>query len=312
MSSSRFRPVFYHTLNDLLWYIFCHTHRHKKYLAFYSLAITHYMMPMLNLRLLPCLLVLALFIFFFPTCKEKDCTDATNPDCPNYNPCLTAKEANAEFIIVDSLRPSVGVYATAFQIDTFWPTNNIYFKALHENDTYEWKIGTDARTFTQRLFTLTFDPNLTGNIPVRLITTRKVPAGCAAGDVVRDTFYQNLFLVEYFSNRDKLPILGTYRGYDNDLKDSLFTITIGYNEFYDKQILNFPRECKDAWEPVRPLLSWRNFYVGHNGGECGFPIGIGRLQADYKTLIIDYTTQYPTGGNGGSPVKTRRFIGTKQ
>ncbi len=268
------------------------------------------MMPMLNLPLLRFLAALALFVFLLPTCKDKDCTDAANPDCPNYDPCLMAKVANAEFVILDSLRYYSSDFGAALPVDTMWTFAAIHFRALHENDTYEWKVGTDNRVFTQREFKLDFYSDAIGNIPVRLITTRKSQPDCISGDDGRDTFYRNLFLVDYLANYQKIPIFGSFKGYNEDQKDSVFTIKIFNTEFKDFGIYGFPKGCYDekitgVYQDMIP--SWKGFVA--TPFACTFFMdAVGRLQPDNKTLIIDYNTRE----NSSAPRVYRRFIGIKQ
>ncbi|MEM9821367.1 MAG: hypothetical protein AAF985_09855, partial [Bacteroidota bacterium] len=119
---------------------------------------------------LPTLIAWSVFLLY--DCNQsKICDDPTDPFCPNFDPCIEASRANAEFIIFDSMTVDVvNPQGLALEIDTMWSPRNIHFKALHENDTYEWRVGTDARTFTEKEFFLYFN-DISGNIEVRLIVT---------------------------------------------------------------------------------------------------------------------------------------------
>lgn len=238
-----------------------------------------------------------LIVMVFAACEnpEETCSDATNPECPNYDTCLTAEKTDAHFVIVDSIRPSLGLNAAGFATDTIWPYANIYFRATHPGQSYAWRIGSDPQTFTEKEFTLFFPTDLTGPVPIELITTKQPLPACFPGDDGRDTFQRTLYLIDLFAVFDQMPILGTYKGFDTDKPNETFTITIevaGDHPADGIHLIDFPKGCDlTGFEPRSIIASWKGFYLESGQGTvCGDPEGIGTLSPDGKTLTIRYTT----------------------
>ncbi len=130
-------------------------------------------------RLYPFLLLVALWGL---ACRgpfdEPPCNDPYDPACINYDPCLSQDTAWAEFDVLQRL----GTWDTLkyFRVtdDTFfflpeYFVDRVYFKARATHaQRYYWKIGADARTFTDSMFHLDFRRELlptSGRIDCRLI-----------------------------------------------------------------------------------------------------------------------------------------------
>jgi hypothetical protein len=133
------------------------------------------------------------FFFFISTlffsCRE-DCDDPTNLLCPNYDPCASVFPADASFVVLDSITPTWADTSIGFVCDTFGTGSTIYFKALKKNigTTYEWKVGTDARTWTESEFNLIFS-DFEGSVTVRLVTTAFDNHNCLEDSELQDTSY---------------------------------------------------------------------------------------------------------------------------
>ncbi len=244
-------------------------------------------------------------------CKEEDCDNPANPHCPNYDPCFGKSETNAEFVILDSIVCGLDFKYLwqSFQIDTSYP-KDIWFRALHKNDTYEWKIGSDPRTFTEKEFALYID--VPGNIQVRLITTKKIiNQNCFPNDDGRDTFYTNLYIAPF---TQIAPIYGRFLGHDQHNPSLEYIVEIKspqtagvYNGVY-----GLPEGCLKLSNPSLPSImygSWRNGVIADGEINCFEPQGVATIAGDNKTLTIDYTIR--TDFSSNNRIK-RRFIGIKQ
>ena len=128
-----------------------------------------------------CLILLFLAgMLMMSRCKES-CDDPTDMNCANYDPCLSYEPANADFMILDSIGGWVcdgALIGLITEVDTLFVSNEIFFRANHKNDTYTWKVGTDARIWTEQSFSLDFGINGTGDIPVTLVVSKDDPYGC--------------------------------------------------------------------------------------------------------------------------------------
>ena len=222
-------------------------------------------------------MVIATVLLFISSCCDEPCYDITNPECENYDPCYSVP--NAEFQIIDTLQYGSDDIGRAFITDTFFQNKEIAFRALHENKTYEWKIGTDTSTWHNKYFTLLFEDDAVGDIPVRLITTGGADDWCL-GDYGRDTFYRTIYLLPSGQNR---PIYGTYTGFDEDNPDVIYDVIVKYS---NKKIVGL-NNCHDT--EFNFLASYRGFvWDSDNDTNCNNPKGYGELAADHKTLTIRY------------------------
>ena len=148
------------------------------------------------------LILAILSLALFQGCKKEEdnpCCDPSNPTCPSYDPCLDRKDAvSADF------RTEVRSFLSltnpkSLESDTFFAPNDIYFIAADINaDSYEWKVGSDPRTFIDREFNLSFEcPNiLYQDIFIRLITERLSDSNCTSQNKLRDTLTKMIYFVK--------------------------------------------------------------------------------------------------------------------
>jgi hypothetical protein len=247
-------------------------------------------------------------IFWLTSCDDnKECTDPLNVDCPNYDPCLTYPASFAEFKIIDSLElfsPFTDMNQ-GLESDSILTYKDIWFKATHDCDSYEWQIGTDPKVFDRKEFSLYFD--VAGEIPVRLITTRKPDKTCSLNDDGRDTFYKKFVLVIPSQN---IPIFGKYKGYHIDTPNQEYTITVEspYPEWAKAGVYGLPNDCNNT--VASPMsYGYKYFVVTDEYIECLEVKGVGRLNNDNKTLNVDFS--YITNLNTKERI-SKNFIGVKQ
>jgi len=245
---------------------------------------------------------LLILLFIGSGCKDDEmlvddempfiCEDATNPDCPNYDPCLTYGAANAEFSILDSLSAGPIDYpGFTVEVDTMWNNSRLYFRAKHDNATYEREVGADPTVYREKEFSLLFGDAGVGDITVRLITTIEDVEECYSMEERIDTSYKTVHLINVEDVQEVTnSIFGDYHGYIDSNPEEYFTIS--YKSFYEDpghDLRNFPNGCE---APLSPKTSFRHFLFNTgNDTECDNPKGFGELQADSKTLIIKFTTR---------------------
>lgn len=231
------------------------------------------------------LLLLSICVIIISSCDE-DCEDITNPECPNFDPCygvIDVPQATIEVGNALSLWPSEP--DVLFQGDTLL-YGGVYFKTNIANAIrYEWKVGTDNRTWDTKEFQLNFsDDDSTilryNPIEVRLIVEYET-SDCFPENNGIDTVYKTIHFRAYWENQ----IEGTWEGYldDNtnniyqmtlDIKPSFFTsrddVLYIYNQY------NEGTDCFHFYSNYPQFIGYRNLLDndhGHayNWETCGGP-----------------------------------------
>ncbi len=238
------------------------------------------------------LILLLIFSLFFTACKKEDdapCCDASNPACPNYDPCFGKTDAVSADFDTETRDifhlPSVRIIKS----DTFFAPARIYFVAKDSTaDSYQWKVGSDARDFIEKEFYLDFDcPDiLYQNLNIQLISERLIDTNCTTIEKLQDTVTKSI----YFVTEKESPIFGEFRGYLTNDPTRLFNI----------KIIHKSRVSNPNPDPCYGNLWHRYIYNLVNAG-C-----LKRLQSSdggvfkefnfSQTAIIDTNTcQYPFG-----------------
>lgn len=252
------------------------------------------------------------FIFLFGIilistigCKE-DCTDETNINCPNYDPCWREVPVSAEFSIMQGL--AYNEHRRYFKGDTF-TTGFVRLQAVQKLDSYEWHIGSDNRVFSGQTVELDYGLN-TGWVDVTLVGKKNHRTGCLLDDDGIDTIQKSFYLVP----RDSLLLKGKYRGVS--LSQPLDTFEFDFMYDYSTNpfsigINQFPKEC------IRPYgldcpIGYRQFLMIDLSDEiiCPPPIGVGELSLD-NTLTIIYELYGDENNNGTNTIRRDTFIGKK-
>ncbi|HMQ60445.1 MAG TPA: hypothetical protein PKE06_07245 [Flavilitoribacter sp.] len=256
-----------------------------------------------------CLILLCLAgMLLMSRCKES-CDDPTDMNCPNYDPCLSYEPADADFMILDSLTGWVcdgELFGLITEVDSLFVPNDLIFRAKHENDTYTWKVGTDARTWTEQSFSLDFGINGTGDIPVTLVVSKDDPYGCLTEEERTDSLTKTVHLYSWNSHNSSAdtapPIIGRYFGANEDAPSDTFTLEIlGIAPVIG--VINLPKDCPSLIEDL--VISNRSFLFATGDSKCGKACGTGILQGDNLTFMVDYSLEID------GIRKNKKFLGTK-
>jgi hypothetical protein len=170
----------------------------------------------------------SIFCLLFYGCCKEDCTDDTNPDCPNYNPCKRVKPLKANFtswnlatsneymksifINYDYTLQSAEDGAT-FTIDT-----------TYNYDNWEWRIGSETILNQKTIYRSNFPKN--SFIPVTLIARRTPNAKCFPNDKKIDTItkvYQFVETIPSGKEDSSSRIFGKFRGVFTNVPDLIDT-----------------------------------------------------------------------------------------
>jgi hypothetical protein len=182
-------------------------------------------------------------------------------------------------------------------------------------DSVHWKIGEDARVFTQRKFSLKF-LNPDGKIEVRLILYRKPNVTCFPNDDGIDTVSKTFYLK---NGALEQPVVGRFKGYLVGNEQDTFTVVTHYfTEMAGVEgyyfIKNFPKGSTAITRGSYPYgkgdvisilgnkFGFRSDYGFGDIYNEGLEYGLGSVQKD--SLIIHYKLTR-NGGNG-------TFIGIRQ
>ncbi|HRD83440.1 MAG TPA: hypothetical protein PLL53_21950 [Saprospiraceae bacterium] len=269
--------------------------------------------------LLPLLCLAAALPLLWTGCKkDPPCDDPLNPECPNYDRCLTVPKTNAEFIVTDWTRP--GQIPLPYR-DTIPVASSVRveFRAADRNmSRYEWKIGNDPRVFTDTSFYLSFD-NVSGWINFSLTSYNdKADAICFPGDSGKITVNKAYFFKTYTYETDddfvvQYPIFGTYLGADVESPQDTFQVTIDHwtqSLYRHTCIVNLPRGCSrlcnDADFNTHFFVAYALLPPHPDDLLCASPNRVfAELMPDNKTIEINYEFT-----SGGQLVK-RKWKGTK-
>lgn len=211
------------------------------------------------------------------SCAE-DCTDETNIDCTNYNPCHDAIETSADFRFGYIVGTQLNGLNHTFYTDTFLPRQRIAFFADDENaEYYEWKVGEDDRTWNTSSFSLQFDKAdslilYSTPIKVRLITHRTPRNDCYTNDDGIDTSYRYIHFL-----RPTNSFLGTWRGSLSENPNEVYEIKLyvdsnyvlepyqsyNYDALYIENLYNEQQPCN-----LRHMDggSFKGYHRSHYGG----------------------------------------------
>jgi hypothetical protein len=166
-----------------------------------------------------------LFLFVALTgCKEDDedpecpCTDPSNPECSNYDPCFGNEEPNASFFTEDRLTwPEFG--ENLWIQDTILKGGLIRFRSPFEGDgiSHKWYIGAVIieEPSVTRNFTNVQRP---ATITVSHVITYPIDTLCYPQVTGIDSTSQTFTLINFFS--EFLTVENTFRGVLNNETDS--------------------------------------------------------------------------------------------
>jgi hypothetical protein len=251
---------------------------------------------------------------------------------PQPDPCLVRKQTKAGFRLGEHVT-WYGPVDTVLWADTMLAGNNVLFEADSDYLSYEWKVGSDPRTWKTKKFELRFDEP-EQQLVVRLIAKWKPDLECFPLDDGVDTVYRNLTVIDYYQN----PILGVYRGYVKSNPTDFFDVTVTLENISEPScdcsstpkycscgyiIRNINKGCESFGERVYPLdvvVGYRHLSFGWDLGQCQnygckAPKGWLRVEgkASRKAFIEFSTLSLPTTCNQVGDKRTKDiFYGNRQ
>lgn len=241
-------------------------------------------------------LVYVLTVFCFMACCE--CEDASNPDCPNYDPCHDVVAPKADFGAgyIEKLEGNAD-YNQFFSDTTVYldgdtiPSTCTFYAYTTDVDSFYWQVGHDPRIFRGKSFFLKFgEEQHLQPIEVSLIVMKK--SSCFEGGFVRDTLKRILVpdtkqiespSWEYFNS--------TYRGVSTEFPKDTFDVV--FQDRLPQTMVNMPKGHFG-----RPNFYSRDYDEVHFQGQQAELLWIGnaRFQPDNRRkVVIRYKVSYDLG-----------------
>jgi hypothetical protein len=149
-------------------------------------------------------------------CKEQECTDSTNPDCPNYvaptpvDPCASSHEVSADFSIEMDVwisgPPEMPLWAASNHCVA--GVNDVKLHAYLDNAiSYKWIVGIDTISTQDYIFSIS-NQYAGQTIWIKLIVTGTPDTICFPNDNGIDTISKQIHVVDFCDSH----IFGKYKG----------------------------------------------------------------------------------------------------
>jgi len=155
-------------------------------------------------------LIALLGVALLAGCRSDDdapCCDATNPECPNYDPCHGSIETSAHFTIAQQYFP-VGENADVFIEDDIVTGGTLKFSAIPQDGAiYTWVLGADTIIGGHEI-TMPLGSLPAGTYANSLRVTKEPDTLCFPSDTGVDQFFRSFTRIE----RCSTSFLGRYRG----------------------------------------------------------------------------------------------------
>lgn len=164
------------------------------------------------MKLTNCFFILSFLLFAF-SCRKNEIKPV--------DPCASAELFQADFFIQEEVGDSL------IKTDKVLQYGFVVFEAAEIYDSYEWKIGEDPRSFTDRKVRLLFTDTIK-SIEVQLIATKKASA-CFPSDKTVDTIRKNFSVIPW----REAPIIGTYVGSFESTPGIIDTVKVIYTPLED-------------------------------------------------------------------------------
>ena len=251
-------------------------------------------------KLLIALLLFTLVLISNSCCKDESCTDDTNPQCSNYNPCKNLPTRPASFKMYEEL----GMYlpdSLAYLSQNYIQDGDtgligegyIIFQADYPNaDSYEWQIGNEGSRRTGKSVDVSFGGNTERSIKITLYVKYSKDKDCFKNYSGFDTVSKTIHFTEY----RKHCMWGTYIGTWSHNPSKLDTFkcmtiynSIEYDVFEATGLFGFTDSARILIAPARHIMPslacFNGLYVKYKGEVWDYFMGLDYRDIKYKLTI---------------------------
>lgn len=170
-------------------------------------------------------ILLLLLVLFSACCKDKPdevpCSDVTNPECPNFDPCYGKERHIADFIIERKTWFPGPDSLEYMRSDGVFPFGTLRFTAIDSNAlSYAWYLG--AEVIHDQQFSRNFQPtDLPANtmVDVSLVITYYPDTVCFPNALPRDSIQQSFLVVEPCDLKVDNKFRGVFENHPQDTTD---------------------------------------------------------------------------------------------
>ena len=268
---------------------------------------------------------------------QSRCKPDPEPVIPEpFDPCAGRQPFKADFDIFDT-------YGSLMSLPTDTVAGFRFIATARDTyATYQWRVGSDSRTFNEKSVSLTLPDQTVGQrIVIRLIAKRKATMTCLKNDNGIDTISKSFVVTmtpddeKYqFSGSKYLPaVFGTWEGAALDEPNKVFKIKLVHLGYWETgthrggRMYNFPQGAGGprpeicGGDSINPIFYAPALEMTHNNfrradslitssGEC-LPsyTAYGRIDpANRNRLIMDFQMWKKDGTLG----RKSTFIGTRK
>jgi hypothetical protein len=174
-------------------------------------------------------IIILIFFTLLASCG-KDCTDSSNPECPNYNPCLALKPYSADFYCAGMIpwNQNFDTVPLEYRIQEGYVLGdfNSKFVSTQAGVKHIWKLGTE--TYQDSVFAIGFrEEDVNHQFEVMHIIEYPISEQykkCYPNATGRDTMIKK-FTIES-GKLTNMPLWGKYKGYVDAFPNREVTIEI--------------------------------------------------------------------------------------
>lgn len=222
-----------------------------------------------------------LFLVAVASCKKDDdisecpCDDPSNPECPNYDPCLLENRITANFKIYDDVFSGGPNSDQWFEDDVLYG-GRIKFEAVEQDANYKWYLGQETLEGTEyhEVVKTLFDLN-PGTYSAALRVQKEPNLQCFPNDTGIDSTFRTFEVVGICD----LMIMNKFKGvFESAPNDSIIL------EFFPYKLLPGNQDWEVACEDISGI-GYINFSGQHDTILDGSASGI--LNRYFERYTID-------------------------
>jgi len=242
--------------------------------------------------------LLILVIAIATGCQDDDentCCDPTNPECPNYDPCIGIEEPNAAIILQEPIFGPEGFELTP---DDSLFYNEVTFSSPYDGPeyTHTWYLGTEVITEASfsREHAFVERP---AQLSVSHVLEYPVDSVCYPNSTGRDSTSRDYYLIKYWN---EFGVYSKFRGaFENETDSFDFELKFIFDDNTPVYV-GFPNDLEpfhasinfdNQGDSTGIAITGRNSIGYFTGDGNSFPSGKIKIDTETKMAKFEYTYQ---------------------